>query len=193
MHATEARLLAPSCVIHRADSRNSSKTGCELLSERTEASVVLRCRQSTPDLDSVKGRVGPNEGRIQASRGRSGCSALPRSASGVRRSRGGWTDGHDEKQRHRPNPWWLNGRPWSAGTLLAEVVVVERTAVAGSSGTGRSRGNHADGRYGQHRPKPWRSHRRPPRTAIAQAEAVVVGRTAVSGSSVTGGTRCGRH
>lgn len=86
--------------------------------------IVLRCRQSTADLDMVKSRVGPNEGRIQVSQGRFGCSRSSRRAcSGFPTP---------------PKSWWSGG--WrvrrSAATRLA--------AGLGTSLASRSHGGCAD-------------------------------------------------
>ena len=51
-------------VIHDSDSSDCSTTACELLPDRPEAAVILRCTQSTAELDMVKSCVGP-ESRLR--------------------------------------------------------------------------------------------------------------------------------
>ena len=50
------RMLRP-CVVHSYD---SSQVACDVLPDRTEAAIVLRCLQSTAGRDSVKIRAPPN-------------------------------------------------------------------------------------------------------------------------------------
>ena len=91
------------------------------------------------------------------SRIRGGSMAGPIDNRSTGRTRGGCTDGHHGQPQHRPKPWWLYGGPRWAARAQAKVVVVARTAVIRSSGTGQSRGGRTDGRDGRsrHRPKSW--------------------------------------
>ena len=120
------------------------------------------------------------------------------------RSRGGWTDGEPIAQpaagsksastlASRPKSWWSHGRTLSAAEVLAEVVVVARTAVMSSSTTGRSHGGWTDGRHrqSQHKRKSQWLGRRPWREAAAQAEAGVVAQTDAMVSRRIGGSRGG--
>ena len=82
------------------------------------------------------------------------------------RTRGGWANGRYGQSSHRPEPWWLGGRPPCTVEAQADAVVVSGTAVVGSSeraevvvvvettvissrSAGQSRGGWADGCCGQ--------------------------------------------